>query len=86
MSVEELGVGGPGSGVVVNTRPLDFRAIAFGGRIVDGEEPTGLVGKVVPEQEKQSRGQRLGFASHGGDEVAIVGEVAGDSRPPAANW
>ena len=82
VAIEVLGVGRAGRGIVMDARPLDLRAVAFGGRVVQGQQQPLAAGQLPQQQRKQSGSHRFGLASHGGDEVVITAEAASHGGSP----
>jgi hypothetical protein len=82
VAIDELGVGRPGRGIVMDTCPLDLRPVALGGRVVQGQQDAVPTGQTPQQQNQQAGGNRFGLASDGGNEVIIVAEVGADSGGP----
>ena len=80
--VKELGVGRSGSGIVMDACPLHFWPVAFGRRVVDCKENVVPTGQTLQQQQQQTGGKRFGLASHGGNEIIVVLDVAAHSGSP----
>jgi len=66
----------------MNARALHVRTVPLGGRIVDRQQHARTNLQPQQDQHEQPRGQSLGLASQGLEEVIIVGEVVADPSGP----
>jgi len=82
VAVEVLVGGRPWCGIVVDARPFHTGAIAFGGRVVQGEDQPWADGQARQHEQKQSGGERFGLVPHGGDEIIIGLPVDGHPSGP----
>ena len=84
MAIDVFLLGRSRRGIVMHSRPFDFRSVTFGGRIVDGEEHVAggtlvemALAKNPPQQLVRDP---LGIASHAAQEVIIRFVVGTDPR------
>ncbi len=82
MAVDELLIGRPGRGVVVQPRALDPRPVTFGRRVVEAQEDPLARPDDVYGLTQQAGGNGSGLASEAVEEVVIVGEVLADADRP----
>lgn len=81
---EELRAGRSGSGIVVDSRPLDLRAVAFCRRVINGEDQPPAIVDLFQDDLQEPGSNLLRLASDGVEEVIIGLEVRADPHgsPP----
>ena len=79
VAVEELLVGRPRGGVVVDAGPLDVRAVALGRGVVQRRTAAARPGRGRPGRGGAAGGEPVGVAAQGGEEVVVGGEAGADA-------
>ena len=83
VAVDEVLLSRAGRRVVVAAGPLDARAIALGGGIVQGEEPALVRLKAVAHSAEQQRREQIDAAAADGAEQGVgAAELVADAAGP----
>src|SRR5881394_665674 len=82
MAIQKRLLGRPWRRIVMNPRALDQRAVAFGRRVVDGQEQP-VVRLDYPHRDaKENGGDRFDIASEAAQEVIIEPEIVAEFAGP----